>query len=155
MANYLLGANRIRKGAIVMTLTVKQMGQDPAFDRFLSAIVGEDENGIGVSVLSMLARLEVDPWAEASDLTAMPDRRARKRLDNLMTRFHDLPSLEHHQGKNISAILALLPKRNAAANLNSREVADSLPTLATRAPFYIYFIAILFLGWVINLIFAQ
>jgi hypothetical protein len=36
---------------------------DPAFERFLYASVGEDWAGRTVSVLSVLARLNLDPWA--------------------------------------------------------------------------------------------
>ena len=35
------------------------------FDKFLGAPVGEGRNGTPLSVLSALARLNVDPWHEA------------------------------------------------------------------------------------------
>lgn len=134
-----------------MTLTMDQMGQDPALERFLRATVGEDVNGINVSVISMLARLEVDPWTEASDLAAMPDEPARKRLDTLMTRFKDVPTLERDQSKIISALLDLLPRKKAAANLNSPDVTAKLPALAMGLPLHWYIITFLILGWIINL----
>ncbi len=37
----------------------------PEFDRFLLAFVGEDRKGNAVTVLSALARLELEPWEEA------------------------------------------------------------------------------------------
>lgn len=40
----------------------------PEFDKFLCASIGEDRNGTMLSVLSALARLDVDPWQEAADL---------------------------------------------------------------------------------------
>ena len=49
----------------------------PEFDEFLWASVGEDRNGTGLSVLSALARLDVDPWQEANSLARM---RQGKRL---------------------------------------------------------------------------
>lgn len=134
-----------------MTLTMDQMGQDPAFERFLRATVGEDVNGINVTVLSMLSRLEVDPWTEASDLAAMPDGFARKRLDTLMTRFKDVPTLGRDQGKVISALLDLLPRNKVAGNPNTPDVAARLPALAMGVPFYWYIIASLILGWIIYL----
>jgi hypothetical protein len=36
------------------------------FDEFLSASIGEDRNGTGLSVLSTLARLDVDQGSESS-----------------------------------------------------------------------------------------
>jgi hypothetical protein len=38
------------------------------FDEFLGASICEDRNGTGLSVLSALARLDVDPWIEATSL---------------------------------------------------------------------------------------
>jgi hypothetical protein len=134
-----------------MTLTMDQMGQDPALERFLRATVGEDVNGINISVISMLARLEVDPWTEASDLAAMPDGPARKRLDTLMTRFKDVPTLGRDQGQIISALLDLLPKKKAAENLSSLNVAAGLPAAALGVPLYWYIITSLILGWIISL----
>ena len=42
------------------------------FDDFLFASIGEDRNGTTLSVLSALARLDVDPWQETASLARMP-----------------------------------------------------------------------------------
>ena len=39
----------------------------PEFDEFLGASIREDRNGTGLSVLSALARLNVNPWQEAAN----------------------------------------------------------------------------------------
>lgn len=39
---------------------------------FLSAVLWEEKNGSRLSVLSALARLDVDPWAEAARLAVLP-----------------------------------------------------------------------------------
>ena len=44
----------------------------PEFDAFLSAPVGEDADGVGLSVMSALARLGLDPWSEAARLSDLP-----------------------------------------------------------------------------------
>ena len=44
----------------------------PEFDDFLSASVGEDADGVGLSVMSALARLGLDPWSEAARLSDLP-----------------------------------------------------------------------------------
>ena len=41
-------------------------------DRFLPATVGIERGGMNLSVLSMLARLDRDPWAEAARLARLP-----------------------------------------------------------------------------------
>ena len=43
----------------------------PEFDDFLYAPVGADSNEMPLSVLSALARLNVDPWEEAAELTPL------------------------------------------------------------------------------------
>jgi hypothetical protein len=134
-----------------MALTMGQMRQDPVLARFLYASVGKDKNGTNVSVLSMLSRLEVDPWTEASDLAAMPDGPARKRLATLMASFKDVPSLRQDQGKIISILLDLLPRRKGTTNPNYPNVATGLPALATRVPIFWYIIVLLILSWITNL----
>ncbi len=52
----------------------------PEFDPFLGAPIGEDRNGTTLSVLSALARLDVDPWREARALARMPREAAATRL---------------------------------------------------------------------------
>ena len=50
------------------------------FDDFLYASIGEDRNGTTLSVLSALARLDVDPWQETASLARMPRERATERM---------------------------------------------------------------------------
>ena len=56
----------------------------PEFDEFLCAPIGSDRNGTGLSVLSALARLNVDPWQEATSLARMPREAAVVRLTALI-----------------------------------------------------------------------
>ena len=50
------------------------------FDDFLFAPIGDDQNGPPLSVVSALARLDVDPWKEALSLARMPREEAKERL---------------------------------------------------------------------------
>lgn len=50
------------------------------FDDFLYAIVSEDVGGMHLSVLSTLARRDVDPWDEAAHLAAMSTESAERTL---------------------------------------------------------------------------
>jgi hypothetical protein len=56
----------------------------PEFDEFLCAPIGADRSGTGLSVLSALARLNVDPWQEAASLARMPREAAVVRLTALI-----------------------------------------------------------------------
>jgi hypothetical protein len=54
------------------------------FNDFLFASIGEDSNGMPVSVLSGLARLDMDPWQEAAQLAQSPRETATQRLASLI-----------------------------------------------------------------------
>ena len=56
------------------------VAQRSEFDRFLFAPIGEEKNGMLLSVLSALARLDLDPWREAAELARMPKHTAKQRL---------------------------------------------------------------------------
>ncbi len=84
----------------------------PKFDKFLCASIGEDRNGTMLSVLSALARLDVDPWQEAASLARMPREAARERLTALIAALPDEPTADI-PAKTIAAdLIALLPRTN-------------------------------------------
>ncbi|HEY2675447.1 MAG TPA: hypothetical protein VGI65_00660 [Steroidobacteraceae bacterium] len=53
---------------------------------FLFASVGEEQNGVTLSVVSALTRLGVDPWEEAARLTPLPKASAAEALATLIAR---------------------------------------------------------------------
>lgn len=79
------------------------------FDRFLYAELGEDRAGNAVSVLSALARLGLDPWAKAMELSAMTQDGARQQLKLVLARFHDVPALDHDRDTIIAKLIDVLP----------------------------------------------
>jgi hypothetical protein len=83
--------------------------RDQQLGLFLYADVGEDARGASVTVLSMLARLGVDPWREASALAGMPARDAQGRLCGLLARFTDVPCLRPACADIASRLVAFLP----------------------------------------------
>jgi len=134
-----------------MAMSMTQLGQDPAFGRFLGAPVGEDRTGASVSVLSMLARLNVDPWNEASDLAKMQEAPARQRLEALLARFEDVPTLLSDQGRVASGLLAFLPNRAKTTRYSGNGSVAQSVKLPTGAPVYWIITAALFLGWIATL----
>jgi hypothetical protein len=76
-------------------------------DRFLHASVGEDRNGNPVTVLSTFARLGLDPWEEATDLSRLTQQDARLRLGGRLARFRDVAASE--SGATVQRLLDLLP----------------------------------------------
>ncbi len=89
---------------------------NPKFDKFLQSYVGEDRGGDGITVLSMLARLGVDPWQEASELAAMSEASARQRLDALMARFTGVPFWVPSRNDVVLRLIAILPRGSFSSN---------------------------------------
>jgi hypothetical protein len=56
------------------------------FNAFLFAPIGEEGNGMPLSVLSALSRLDIDPWQEAARLAKAPKELAAATLDGLIGR---------------------------------------------------------------------
>ena len=80
-----------------------------------------------LSVLSALARLDVDPWEEADKLARLPGETATQRLASLIAALPDWPSM-HLDPRTIAAqLIALLP-HGARSNLPSRETLLSAAT---------------------------
>ncbi len=131
-----------------MAISMTQFTHDPAYAPFLGAAVGEDGTGANVSVLSMLARLDVDPWAEATDLAHMHDVPARQRLEGLLTRFTDVPILLSDQGRVASALLALLPHQAQRERLRQNPVTNTLTLPPAGAPVYWLMATILVISWI-------
>jgi len=100
------------------------------FDRFLYASVGDDRNGNVVTVLSTLARLGVDPWSEAADLSDLTRDDARARLGTLLTRFNDVPALVSEHGPITARLLELLPKTSGRATVQGAVL--SAPAIISR-----------------------
>jgi hypothetical protein len=69
-----------------MTLPARFTTLDARLDAFLFATVGEEANGMPLSVASALARLGLDPWTEAGRLAALPQSAAIERLTALIGR---------------------------------------------------------------------
>ena len=80
------------------------------FNDFLFAPIGEDRNGMLVSVLSGLARSDVDPWQEAAKLAQLPGETATKELAALIGALPDRAA-SYPDPRTIAArLIALLPR---------------------------------------------
>ena len=85
------------------------------FNEFLFALIGQERNGMPLSVISALARLEVDPWQEAARLADLPRELAAAALDRLIRR---LPAGGWDQAETpaiVARLIELLPRRAGAA----------------------------------------
>jgi len=81
-----------------------------AFDDFLYAPIGEERNGTVLTVVSALARQNIDPWAHALHLSRLPGQIALRELTSLI---EALPAafVTRPAADAIAArLIALLPK---------------------------------------------
>jgi hypothetical protein len=102
--------------AIAMTRSASVARPGSEFDNFLFAPIGDERNGMLLSVLSALARLEVDPWLEAASLTRMPREKATARMASLIAALPDRPSAQPDTATVAARLIALLPRgRDASA----------------------------------------
>ncbi|QYE33438.1 MULTISPECIES: hypothetical protein [Sphingosinicellaceae] len=81
----------------------------PDFDAFLFARVDEVARDVPLRVVSVLARLDLDPWAEAAELTQMPKDTAVHRLTALLNILPDGPSTETESQTIAARLISLLP----------------------------------------------
>ena len=73
------------RAVIEMTLATATSAFESRFDRFLYAAVREDPDGTPLTVLSVLARLDIDPWKEAAKLAQLPGEAAARALAVLIS----------------------------------------------------------------------
>jgi len=83
----------------------------PEFDNFLYALIGADRNEMPLSVLSALARLDVDPWEEAAELTELPKDAATRRLASLIARVPGGRLAQADPTASADRLIELLPRR--------------------------------------------
>ena len=80
------------------------------FNVFLFSPIGEDRNGLPLSVVSLLARRDLDPWQEAASLAAMSADAATRRLDSLIRTLPDQPLTLPDSRTIATRLIALLPR---------------------------------------------
>jgi hypothetical protein len=81
------------------------------FDAFLYAPVEERTDGPLLSVISVLARLDIDPWQEAAKLAQMSRDKAAWRLAALIETLPGDPAIHMHSKAIATRLIALLPRQ--------------------------------------------
>jgi rhamnose utilization protein RhaD (predicted bifunctional aldolase and dehydrogenase) len=119
------------------------------FDDFLYAPIGEDRNGVLVSVLSALARSDVDPWEEAAQLAQLPEETATQKLTSLIAALPDARSPHPEPETIASRLIALLPRQaishSSPRNTLSRAKAAPQSPAVTYVIHCLIFMAIVLL----------
>jgi hypothetical protein len=94
-----------------MTSAVPRASHGSEFDSFLFTALGEDRNGLPLSVVSLLARMNLDPWQEAGTLATLPAEAAARRLTVSLDSLTDPIMRQSISETKVLRLLALLPRR--------------------------------------------
>jgi hypothetical protein len=110
------------------------------FDSFLFAPIGEDRNGMLLSVLSALARSDVDPWQEADELARLPREAAIARLALLIAPLPDGLPTRQDLGTITDRLIALLPRQGSSNVPSSTTLLGVGEGTNSRAVVCVFFI---------------
>ena len=101
---------------VPMTPTAAPTSVPSEFNDFLYSPIGEDKNGLLVTVLSAFARQNVDPWQQAADLDGLPRDTAVQKLTSIISALPRHRSIADDPTPIAVRLIALLPGRSAALN---------------------------------------
>jgi hypothetical protein len=127
--------------------------QGTEFQRFLYAPICEDHEGMTLSVLSALARQDIDPWTEAARLSQLPEETAVEQIIALLDALPRRIVASLDRMKVASRLSALLP-RATAANLSGVRPAAAAGGQSPAARvfnwrfFYLYLCMMLLMNWI-------
>src|SRR5947207_10385050 len=110
----------------------------PEFDAFLFAPVGEEVDGVPLSVLSALSRLGLDPRDEAVRLARLTKDAAADQLATMIARLYDRRWSASEAWRIASGLVERLPKVKAPANDTSAGQGEGSTTSSGASPFLIY-----------------
>ena len=114
------------------------------YNDFLFAPICEDAEGMRLSVLSALARMDVDPWEEATKLAVMPRAIAQSTLISTLDQLSGR-SWKPAEAEVVAArLIRLLPKGAEVPKAVAREIAG-VPAQRTN-----YWLVWLFFAMVIS-----
>ncbi len=97
----------------------------PDLDEFLFATVGDEIDGVPLSVISMLIRLGLDPWEEAGRLSSLNKPEAIEQLAQLVAELPSLPRPLGEAREIAEGLVPLLPERDPGAR--STQQVESRP----------------------------
>ena len=112
------------------------------FDDFLFAPIGEEANGMLLGVISALARLDLDPWQEATNLAGLPEETATERLASLIAALPGGLSAHRYPEPIAARLTALLPHRAGSDAGVRKTLVDAAAVTNLRTGIYMFLIFI-------------
>jgi hypothetical protein len=105
-------ASSENRAVIEMTLATATSALESRFDPFLYAAVRENPDGAPLTVLSVLARLDIDPWEEAARLAQLPGEAAARALAGRISASREGSATPPDSGTIAARLITLLPPRS-------------------------------------------
>lgn len=87
-------------------------GIGPEYNAFLYATISADTNGTVLSVLSAMARMNLDPWQEAAELARLSEPAAARRLTSMIAAVPGGPSAPDAPRTIAARLVKLLPSQS-------------------------------------------
>jgi len=117
----------------------------PEFDSFLFAPIGEEGNGMSLSVMSAFTRLNIDPWREAAQLSNLSKEKAIEALAPIIARLPvggwtalDIPEIARR-------MVEFLPRHDVIVqSVATLRVASSARSRAAYVLLLVFFAAMYF-----------
>ncbi len=119
------------------------------FDNFLFAAIGDERDGPLLSVVSALARLDVDPWIEAASLAHMPRPLAIGRLTSLLASLPKSSTTGLVPEVIAARLIELLPHAKGFSTPAPAAIRQAAPARRSRMKIGLGILAVLLLAYVI------
>jgi hypothetical protein len=116
------------------------------FNDFLFAPIGDEGNGMTLSVISALTRLDIDPWQEAARLADLSKENAIQALAPIMARFPGGQWALADAHDIAARLAALLPQRVVPAR-SGATAAGGAGRPSARAIFVVIWVICSAAGW--------
>ena len=141
--------------ALPLATTPPRISIDRQFDRFLYAQIGEEPNGMQLSVLSALARQDVDPWEIAQQLTSLAREPAIRLLTPLLARIPASASDKAAPEVIAARLVALLPSphpsdREPGVSRIEQKCAPPVPMIDRIRLIVAFALCMLFSQWLLS-----
>jgi hypothetical protein len=122
----------------------------PEFDSFLFASVGEEVDGVPLSVLSALSRLDLDPRDEAARLAHLTKEAAADQLASMIARLSDRRWSLSQVREIAGRLIERLPMSTTAGELDRFEPGGAPTPQPSQFLVYLAFLIALVVGLFAN-----
>ena len=125
-----------------MTLRRAYMPILPEFDAFLFASVGEEVDGVPLSVLSALSQLDLDPRAEAARLALLTREAAADQLARMIARLSGSRWSLSEARRIASGLIERLPLATTVSK-DDHAASSNRPTTSLKASSFLIYLALI------------